>query len=65
MSGSQISPGAEESPAGLRIVEMGKAAGVQVVPHRGGEVWGLHLIAASTCEDFGEILPGTRDGSRD
>ncbi len=51
--------------AGLRIVEMGVKAGVQVVPHRGGEVWGLHLIAASDCQDFGEVLPGTRDGERD
>ena len=51
--------------AGLRIVEMGVEAGAQVVPHRGGEVWGLHLIAASGCEDFGEVLPGTRGGDRD
>ncbi len=51
--------------AGLRIVEMGKRAGVQVVPHRGGEVWGLHLIAATDCEDFGEVLPGMRNGDTD
>lgn len=51
--------------AGLRIVEMGVKAGVQVVPHRGGEVWGLHLIAASGCEDFAEVLPGSRNSSRD
>lgn len=51
--------------AGLRIVEMGVGAGAQVVPHRGGEAWGLHLIAASACEDFAEVLPGSRNGERD
>ncbi len=51
--------------AGLRITEMGVEAGARVVPHRGGEVWGLHLIAASACEELGEVLPGTRDGVRD
>ena len=39
---------------GLRIVEMGRAAGVPVSPHRGGEVWGLHLIASSDCADLAE-----------
>ncbi len=51
--------------AGLRIVKTGVEHGAQVVPHRGGEVWGLHLIAASGCEDFGEVLPGARNGDRD
>ena len=51
--------------AGLRIVEMGVNAGVRVAPHRGGEVWGLHLIAATACEDFGEVLPGGRGAARD
>lgn len=51
--------------AGMRIVEMGREADAQVVPHRGGEVWGLHLVAASGCEDFAEVLPGTKDGHRD
>ena len=51
--------------AGLRIVEMGREAGVQVVPHRGGEAWGLHLIAATDCENFAEVLPGTRNGRSD
>ena len=51
--------------AGIEITKMGIEAGAQVVPHRGGEIWGLHLIAASECEDFGEVLPGTRDGERD
>ena len=51
--------------AGLRIVEMGLRGGVQVVPHRGGEVWGLHLVVASGCEDFAEVLPGVRGAARD
>lgn len=51
--------------AGIRIVKMGAEAGVQVVPHRGGEIWGLHLIAATECEDFAEVLLGTRNGNRD
>ncbi len=51
--------------AGLRIVKLGVESGAQVVPHRGGEVWGLHLIAASACEDFAEVLPGTRGVRRD
>jgi L-rhamnonate dehydratase len=46
--------------AGLRIVELAEQQQIPVVPHRGGEVWGLHLIAATTCADLGEVLPGTR-----
>ncbi len=51
--------------AGLRIVDMAKAANVEVVPHRGGEPWGLHLIAASGCEDFAELVMGTRNAEKD
>ena len=51
--------------AGLRIVDMAKVAGVQVVPHRGGEPWGLHLIVATDCEDFAELLPGVRGAGTD
>ncbi|MDA1280279.1 MAG: hypothetical protein O3B95_09630 [Chloroflexi bacterium] len=51
--------------AGQRIVEMAKAAKVAVVPHRGGEPWGLHLIAASECEDFAEVVMGTRAAAGD
>ncbi len=47
--------------AGLRIVELAEQQQIPVVPHRGGEVWGLHLIAASSCADLGEVLPGTRN----
>lgn len=51
--------------AGLRILEVARNVGVPVAPHRGGEVWGLHLIAATDCIDLAEVLPGTRDGERD
>ena len=51
--------------AGLRIVEMADKAGVPVVPHRGGEVWGLHLIVASDCEDLAEVVLGARGAPRD
>ena len=44
---------------------MGIAANVQTVPHRGAEPWGLHLVAASDCEDFAEIVMGTRDAEMD
>ena len=51
--------------AGLRIVEMAKAAKAEVVPHRGGEPWGLHLIAATDCANFAELLPGVRGDGTD
>ena len=40
--------------AGLRIVELAKEVGVPVSPHRGGEVWGLHLVVATDCADLAE-----------
>ena len=51
--------------AGLRIMKIADSLNIPVVPHRGGEVWGLHLIVASNCLDMAEILPGTREGSID
>ena len=51
--------------AGLRIVEMAIQEKATVVPHRGGEPWGLHLIAASQCEDFAELVMGTRSSEKD
>jgi L-rhamnonate dehydratase len=51
--------------AGMRIVEMAKTAKAEVVPHRGGEPWGLHLIAATDCANFAELLPGVRGGGAD
>ena len=40
--------------AGRRIIDLARAAGIPVSPHRGAEVWGLHLIAASDWADFAE-----------
>lgn len=40
--------------AGLRIIELAKEVGVPVSPHRGGEVWGLHLVVATDCTDLAE-----------
>lgn len=40
--------------AGLRIIDLARHAGIPVSPHRGAEVWGLHLIAASDWADFAE-----------
>ena len=40
--------------AGLRIVDLARTHGVPVSPHRGGEVWGLHLIIASDWADLAE-----------
>ena len=51
--------------AGLRILDVAEAAGVPVAPHRGGEVWGLHLIVASGCEALAEVLPGVRGAPQD
>ena len=52
--------------AGLRICELAARHGVPVVPHRGGEVWGLHLIAASdACDDLAELVMGSRDAATD
>jgi len=49
--------------AALRIIELAASQQIPVVPHRGGEVWGLHLIAATACADLGEVLPGSRNGT--
>ena len=51
--------------AGLQIINLALANNAEVVPHRGAEPWGLHFIAATACEDFAEILPGVRGGSKD
>ncbi len=42
---------------GLRILDLAKEHGVTVVPHRGGEIWGLHFIAATDCDDLAETHP--------
>ncbi len=51
--------------AGLRILDIAREHNIPVAPHRGGEVWGLHLIAASDCMDLAEVLPGVRNGAKD
>ncbi|MEC7734080.1 MAG: enolase C-terminal domain-like protein [Chloroflexota bacterium] len=51
--------------SGIRIVEMAHSLGIPVSPHRGGEVWGLHLIVSSNCDNLAEVLPGTRNGNKD
>ena len=40
--------------AGMRITDMAEGLGIPVSPHRGSEVWGLHLIAASSWADLAE-----------
>ena len=40
--------------AGVRIVAMAHELGIPVSPHRGGEVWGLHLLVATDCADLAE-----------
>lgn len=52
--------------AGLRICELASKYCIPVVPHRGGEVWGLHLIAGSDdCDNLAELVLGRRDASVD
>ena len=51
--------------AGIRIMDIAVDAGIPVVPHRGAEVWGLHLIAGTACEDLAEYLTGGRDTKTD
>ena len=51
--------------AGLRILDIAREAGVAVAPHRGGEVWGLHLIMATEGLELAERNPGRRGAPRD
>jgi len=51
--------------AGLRILDIANKAGVPVVPHRGGEPWGLHFIAGSGCHQLAEMVMGARDAPKD
>ncbi|MCY4416695.1 MAG: hypothetical protein OXE87_10370 [Chloroflexi bacterium] len=51
--------------AGLRIIDLARAAGIPVSPHRGAEVWGLHLIAASDWADFAEMHSDHINAQRD
>ena len=45
----------------LVILDMAKSSGTPVCLHRGGEVWGLHLIVASGCMSLAEILQAERE----
>ena len=51
--------------AGLRIVELAKEHGIPVSPHRGGEVWGLHLLVATDCADLAEFHSDHIEEKRD
>ncbi len=52
--------------AGLRICEIAVSNNIPVIPHRGGEVWGLHLIAASdACINLAEMVIGNRESETD
>ena len=52
--------------AGLRICELAALHDVPVVPHRGGEVWGLHLVAANDqCDNLAEMVLGNRGARTD
>ena len=51
--------------AGLRILDLAGSHGVPVCPHRGGEIWGLHLIAATDCMDLAETHPDRRGDPED
>jgi len=43
--------------AGLRILDLARNYDIPVCPHRGGEIWGLHLIASTECMDLAETHP--------
>ena len=49
----------------LRILDLAREHNVPVVPHRGGEIWGLHVIAATDCEDLAETHPERWEESAD
>ena len=51
--------------AGIRILELARRHDIPVAPHRGGEVWGLHFIVATECEDMAETMPERWQEPRD
>jgi L-rhamnonate dehydratase len=51
--------------AARRILEIAARESIPVAPHRGGEVWGLHLIMASDGLELAEMNPGKRGAPRD
>ncbi len=51
--------------AALRIAELAQQYNVPIVLHRGGEIWGLHFLAAGYGEDLAEKVMGKREAKRD
>ena len=51
--------------AGIRIVELANKHGIPVSPHRGGEVWGLHLLVSTDCADLAELHSDHIEEKRD
>ena len=51
--------------AGVRVAVLAAEHQIPVVPHRGGEVWGLHLLAAGYGEALAENVIGLRDTPKD
>ena len=49
----------------LRILDVAAEYDVPVAPHRGGEIWGLHVIAATDCADLAETHPARWEASAD
>lgn len=51
--------------AARRIVELAQAAGAKVILHRGGEPWGLHVMAGTACEKLAELVLGNRRATQE
>lgn len=51
--------------AARRILELARQREIPVVLHRGGEAWGLQLIASGGCQDLAEVVLGSRNARRD
>ena len=49
----------------LRILNLASQYDVPVVPHRGGEIWGMHVIAATDCVNLAETHPERWEESAD
>jgi L-alanine-DL-glutamate epimerase-like enolase superfamily enzyme len=49
----------------LQIMDIAARENIPVIPHRGGEPWGLHFITSTQCENLAEILPGSKDDPQD
>ena len=49
----------------LRIINVAERVRIPVAPHRGGEAFGLAVVAATDCEDLAEVLPGAHGVPRE